>query len=67
MTAKVQEIARAIGALTPEEWDELRGWLDRNSPSPIDVRIGADLRSGRLDNVIEAALEDEREGRTRPL
>lgn len=67
MTAKVKEIARAIGTLTPEEWDELRGWLDRNAPAAIDVRIEGDLHSGRLDRAIEAALEDERHGRTRPL
>lgn len=67
MTGKVQEIARAIGTLTPEEWDELRGWLDRNAPAAIDLRIEGDLRSGRLDQAIEAALDDERRGRTRPL
>ena len=67
MTARVREIARAIGTLTPEEWDELRGWLDRNAPAAIDVRIEGDLRSGRLDGAIEGALEDERHGRTRPL
>lgn len=67
MTAKVKEIARAIGTLTPAEWDELRGWLDRNAPALIDVRIEGDVRSGRLDKAIDAALEDERRGRTRSL
>jgi hypothetical protein len=33
----------------------------------LDLRIKSDLETGRLDSVIARALEDEAEGRTRPL
>jgi addiction module HigA family antidote len=33
----------------------------------VDVRIQADLATGRLDKVIRRALDDEENGRARPL
>jgi hypothetical protein len=63
----VQEIARAIDALTPEELDELYSWLDQRHPQPIDARLKSDLSAGRLDNAIRRALDDESNGRVQPL
>jgi len=63
----VQEIERAIDALTPEELGELYLWLDRNHPQPIDARIESDLATGRLDEAIHRALDDEKNGRVQPL
>lgn len=67
-SSKVQEIERAIGALTQQELEELKVWLDEyGAPQPIDARIQKDLAAGRLDKAIESALEDERQGRVKPL
>ena len=63
----VQEIERAIGALTPRELEELYSWLDQNCPQPIDTRLQSDLMSGRLDKAIQRALDDEKSGRVQPL
>ena len=63
----LQEIERAIAALTQEEVEELYLWLDRHHPQPIDARIQSDLAAGRLDNAIQRALDDEKNGRTKPL
>lgn len=69
MTAKrVEEIERAIGTLTQEELEELRVWLEEYAgPRPIDERIAKDLTDGRLDSVIESAITEHKQGRTRPL
>lgn len=69
MTAKrVEEIERAIGALTQEELEELRVWLDEYAgPRPIDQRIAKDLTDGRLESAIESAIAEHKQGRTRPL
>ena len=56
----VQEIERAIQALTPRELEELYSWLDQHCPQPIDVRIQSDLAAGRLDKAINRALDDEK-------
>jgi hypothetical protein len=63
----VQEIERAIGALKPEELEELYSWLDQNCPQPIDARVQSDLEAGRLDKAIHRALEDETNGRVQPV
>lgn len=67
-SVKVQEIERAIGALTQQEWEELRLWLDEYAGAqPLDTRIQADLAAGRLDKAVERALDDEKRGRVQPL
>jgi hypothetical protein len=65
---KVEEITRVIGTLTQEELEELRLWLDEYAgPRPIDLRIEADLAAGRLDATVQDAMDDEKQGRVRPL
>ena len=63
----IQEIERAIGALTPREIEELYVWLDQHYPPPIDARLQSDLAAGRLDTAIQRALDDEKNGRAQPL
>lgn len=66
-SSTVQEIEHAIDKLSPEELQELYSWLDRNHPQPIDLRLESDLAAGRLDKAMFQALDDEKNGRTRPL
>jgi hypothetical protein len=63
----VKEIERAIETLTPREIEELYAWLDQHYPQLIDLRLQSDLTAGRLDAAIDRALEDEENGRVRPL
>ncbi len=63
----VQEIERAIGALSPEELEELYSWLDQYQPQPTDARLSSDLAAGRLDKAIQRALGDEKKGQVQPL
>jgi len=63
----VKEIERAIGTLTAREIEELYTWLEQNYPQPIDARLQSDLAAGHLDGAIDSALEDESNGRVRPL
>jgi hypothetical protein len=64
----VEEIERAIGALTPQEWEELRSWLDQyTQPRPIDLRIQTDAAAGRLDKAVQRALDNENNGHVQPL
>jgi hypothetical protein len=63
----VEEIEHAIGELTPKELEELYDWLDEHYPQPIDTRLKSDIASGRLDNVMQRALDDEAAGRVRSI
>jgi hypothetical protein len=63
----VKEIERAIQGLTVQQMQELYTWLEEHYPQSIDVRLKTDLSAGRLDGAIDRALDDEENGRTRPL
>ena len=63
----VQEIERAIDALTPQQIEELYAWLDQRHPQLIDVQLKADLDAGRIDNGISRALADHKAGNIQPL
>jgi hypothetical protein len=63
----IQEIERAIDALTPEELGELYSWLDERHPQPIDARVESDMAAGLLDKAIRRALADEKNGRVQPI
>ena len=49
---------------TPEDLD---AWLADQADREWDEQIEHDERSGRLDHLINRALEEHRAGRTRPL
>jgi hypothetical protein len=63
----VKDINRAIETHTAGEIAELYAWLDVRYPRPMDARLSSDLSDGRLDAAIDRALEDEKNGRIRPL
>jgi hypothetical protein len=63
----VQEIERAIDALTPQQLEELYLWLDQRYSQPIDAQLKADLEAGRIDDRLNRALADHKAGNTRPL
>ncbi len=63
----IQEIERAIDALTPQQMEELYVWLDQRHPQHIDAQLKADLDAGRMDNRINRALADHEAGNTQPL
>lgn len=63
----IQEIERAIQALSPREVEELYAWLDEHLPHPFDTRVQTDLAAGRIDHAIQRALDDEKKGRVKAL
>jgi len=63
----LQEIKRAIGALSPPEVEELYAWLDQHWPQPIDAQLKADLDAGHMDDRIRRALADHEAGETQLL
>jgi hypothetical protein len=63
----VQEIERAIDALTPEERDELYVWLDERYLNAGDMHLKASIDAGRLDDRIGRAIADYNSGRTEPV
>lgn len=63
----VEEITTAIEQLSAEDVARVQAWLAEYSERLWDEQIERDAREGRLDSLINHALEEHRAGRTRPL
>ena len=63
----VEEIAAAIERLSAADVARIRDWLAEYAERLWDEQIERDTRAGRLDALIDRALEEHRAGRTRPL
>lgn len=64
---KIQEIAKAVAGLPPEELAEFRAWFEEFDAQQFDRKLERDERNGKLDRMAEAALTEHRSGRTREL
>ena len=63
----VEEITAAIERLPADQLGRLRDWLWEYSERLWDEQIERDEQEGRLDDLVNQALEEHRAGRTRPL
>jgi hypothetical protein len=63
----VQEIERAIDALTPDQREELHVWLDEHYLQSGDMQLKAAIDAGRFDDRIARPPADHKAGRTEPL
>ena len=63
----LQEIERAIEALSAEQREQLSEWLDEHYPLPVNVQLKADIEAGRFDGRIARAVANDKAGKTQPL
>lgn len=63
----VQEIERAIAALTPTQQEEIYIWLDEQYAQSGDVQLKAAIDTGRFDDRISRAVADYEAGKTEAL
>jgi hypothetical protein len=63
----VEELEKAIVALSAKERMRLRDWLDELTADEWDRQIEADARSGKLDKLAEESEADFRAGRYREI
>jgi len=52
----IQEVERAIEALSPHDLEELHEWMDERFPQPIDAQLKTGLEEGRMDARIRRAI-----------
>jgi hypothetical protein len=63
----VEEITAAIEQPSADDVARVQAWLAEFAERLWDEQIERDERAGRLDALIDKALEEHRAGRTRPL
>jgi len=65
--SRVEQIEERIQELSPDEIDALRRWFIAFDEQRWDAQIQADTKSGKLDSLIDRALEDHKGGRSTSL
>ncbi len=63
----VEEIQQAIEALSEEDYERIRQWLAEADWDDWDRQIATDSEAGRLDFLVQEALENKRRGLLRDL
>jgi hypothetical protein len=65
--SKLEELERAVSALTAEEYREFRQWFLERDWEQWDQQIEEDSRAGKLDFLIREALEAKQQGKLQEL
>ena len=65
--SNVDEIKAAIEALPEEDYVRLRRWFSEEDWKKWDEQIELDSESGKLDFLIEEALEEKQQGELKEL
>ena len=63
----LEKLEKAVTELNPEEIRAFADWFAEFQADQWDRKIEQDALDGRLDKLIERALEDDLAGRTTPL
>jgi len=63
----IEEIERAIQQLPPEQLAKFRDWFTEFDNAAWDRQLEEDVAAGRLDTLGDQALQDLKNGHTRPL
>jgi DNA-binding PadR family transcriptional regulator len=63
----IEEIEQAILELGSKDLQKFREWFLRLDSEVWDDQLEEDVAAGRLDAVVEEALAEHSNGRTRPL
>ncbi|MEJ5250452.1 MAG: hypothetical protein HPY54_01360 [Chthonomonadetes bacterium] len=64
---RLEELEKAVGSLTEEEYREFRRWFLQRDWEQWDIQIEEDSKAGRLDFLVEEAIEAKNSGNLQDL
>ena len=65
--AKVSELANEVQQLNRDELAAFREWFRKYDSDKWDMEIEQDALAGRLDKLVNEAIEEHKAGRTKEL
>lgn len=65
--SKLEQIEKAVSALSPEELARFREWFASYDAELRDGQIEGDIKAGKLDKLADRTLEHRRAGGTKRL
>ena len=64
---RLEHLEQEIAALPVDEFVQLRNWILERDWAEWDKQIEKDAASGKLDFLVEEAMQEKRQGRLRNL
>lgn len=64
---RLEELEKAIESLPEEDYNRFRDWFLERDWELWDMQIEEDCAAGRLDFMIQEALEEKKAGKTTPI
>lgn len=65
--SKLEQIESRVAALSPDELSQFREWFTAFDSDNWDRQIERDLKEGKLDVLLEEAMNELKDGRFRSL
>jgi hypothetical protein len=63
----IEDIEKAVAKLPPDDLARFRAWFEQFDAARFDEKIERDVKSGKLDQLADAALDELHKGRAREL
>ena len=63
----IEDLEQAVAKLPPGDLARFRAWFEAFDAAHFDQKIERDAKTGKLDRLAEAAIDDLRKGRAREL
>ena len=67
IVTRLEKIEEQIAGLSEAELAAFRAWFAAFDAKRWDARLRRDVKAGKLDALLDAAVTEDRAGRTRPL
>ena len=59
----VEDLEKAVAKLSPDQFARFRAWFEAFDAARFDEKIERDAKTGRLDRLVDEAIDDLRKGR----
>lgn len=59
----IEDLEKAVATLPPDQLAEFRAWFEAFDAARFDEKIQRDSKTGKLDRLADAAIDDFRKGR----
>jgi len=59
----IEDLEKAIAKLPPDQLAQFRAWFEAFDAARFDEKIERDAKTGRLDRLVDEAIDDLRKGR----
>jgi hypothetical protein len=65
--SRVETIEKDVRQLSPRELADFRAWFHEFDAAEWDLQFAEDIKTGKLDSLVQGALEEHQAGKTKNI